>query len=305
MLPHLGAQVFARVARTGDENARRNRNEKRRNLGDEPVADRENAVELKRRTRRHVVLHDAHDRAADDVDGGDDHPRDAVAFYELHRAVHGPVHFAFHLHGVAAPLCFFHVDDARTQVRVDRHLFPGHRIERETRAHFRHALRSLGDDEKLHDREDEKDDRAHDEIAPRGEFAEGVNDFTRVGLQKNEARRRDVEPDAKERREKEHRREGREFQGRLHVHRHHEHHEGDREVGADEGVDECRGHRQDHERDDDDEKRHHRKVAVACDRIGDASRFPKECHGQESLRVRVEFVVKSESVAEPASAERG
>ena len=276
LLPDLRAHVFARVARARDEDARGNRDEKRGNLAHETVADRKHAVELQGVACGHPALRHPDDGAAHDVDERHDHAGDAVALDELHGAVHGAVHLALHLHVVAAALCLLHVDHARAQVGVDRHLLARHRVEGEAGADFGHAFRTLGDHEELHDREDQEDHGAHDEVAPRREFAEGEDDFTGVGLQEDQARRRDVEAYAKERREEEHGRKDRELERRLHVHRHHQHEKREREVRADQRVDERRRQRNDHERDHDHDEDDHGDVAVPRDRGGQGSGFLKK-----------------------------
>ena len=67
------------------------RDDERRDLRDESVADREHRVGRRRLCERQSALHDADEDAADDVDGGDEQARDRVALHELRRAVHRAV----------------------------------------------------------------------------------------------------------------------------------------------------------------------------------------------------------------------
>ena len=241
---------------------------------------------MKRVARRHAVLRHADDRSADDVDHGHDHAGDAVALHELHGAVHGAVHLAFHLHVRAAALGFLHVDHAGAKVRVDRHLLARHGIQSKAGSHFSHALRAFGNHQELNDGQNEEHHRAHDEVAAEREVAERENDFARVRLKQNQTGRRDVEADAKERRKEQHRREDREFQRGLHVHGHHQHQEGERQIGADERVHQRRGQRHDHQRDDDHQKSHHRNIVVPGDALDDAAGFASKTHWVLSLPVR-------------------
>ena len=88
-------------------------------------------VAARRRAQADMVLQDADQDAADDVDAGDDQPGHGVAAHELGRAVHGPEEGRLLLDFLAAALGRFLVDQARRQVRVDRHLLAGHGVEGE------------------------------------------------------------------------------------------------------------------------------------------------------------------------------
>ena len=274
----LRAHVVVGIAGAGDQDARRNGDEQRGDLGYQPVADGEDAVGVQGVPGGHAVLGDADDRAAHDIHDGDDHPGDGVAFYELHGAVHGAVHLAFLADALAAALRLLHVDDSGAHVGVDGHLLAGHSVEGEAGPDFGHALRAFGYDKELHDGQDEEDHRADHEVAAKGEFAEREDDFARVRLKQDEARGRDVEAHPEQGGEQEQRGKDREVQHRPHVHGHHQDGEGQGHVHADERIHHRRGQRDDHQRDDGDEQEDDVDVVVARDHADGGTGRGEQAH---------------------------
>ena len=256
---NLPADLRADIARvragTGHQDAGGNGDEERGNLGDQPVADGQDAIELQGLARADAILRDADQCAAQDVDHRHDDPGDGVALDEFHRPVHRPEHLAFLGDLLAAALRFFHVDGARPEIGVDGHLLAGHGVQGEARADFGNPLGALGDHQELDDGEDDEHHRADDEITAHRELAEGEDDLPGVGLEENQAGGGDVETHAKERGEKEHGGKGGKLERPLHVHAHHQHDEGKRHVGPDQGVDHRGGQRHDHQGDDGDGER--------------------------------------------------
>ena len=87
---HLAAEVGARCgARHHD--ARRGRDQQRRHLRHQAVADGQDRVDLGRALDVEPALHHADEEPADDVDAGDHDAGDGVAADELAGAVHGAV----------------------------------------------------------------------------------------------------------------------------------------------------------------------------------------------------------------------
>ncbi len=156
----------------------------------------------------------------------------------------------------APPARLVAVDGADAQLGVDRHLLAGHRVEHEARADLRDALAALRDDDELDDRQDEEDDAADDVVAAHDEVAERLDDLAGVGLEQDKSRRRDVEREAEERREKENGGERRDRERVRHVENDEQDRDGHRQVRRDEDVEQPRRKRHDHHRDDrDDENR--------------------------------------------------
>ncbi len=101
-------------------------------------------------------------------------------------------------------------------VGVDRHLFAGHRIERETRGDFGDALRAGRDHHELDHDQHREGDQPDDEVAAHDELPEGGHERAdavgQMTLGQDQARRGDVEREPEERGDQERRRERREFQ---------------------------------------------------------------------------------------------
>ena len=175
-LQELRREVDAERAVAGharDHQAHRRREQERRQRRDERVADREDRERVERVERTEPVVGDADDDAADEIEHDDDERRDRIAFDELARAVHRAVEIGFSLHARAFAARALGIEHARMHLGVDRHLFAGHRVERESRRDFGDALRARRDDDELNRDEDRENDQADDEIAAHDECAEG------------------------------------------------------------------------------------------------------------------------------------
>ena len=298
---YLSAHVHIGIAGTGDENARRNGDNQRGNLGNKTIPDGQNAINLERFSGGNAVLGDADDRAAHNVDHGHDHPGDAVAFDELHGPVHGPEHLAFLTDGVAPLLSFLHIDDPGAHIRVDGHLFAGHGVQGEARAHFGHTFRAFGDDQKLYNGENKEDHRAHHEVAAQGELPEGLNDLPGVGVEQNQAGGGDVQAHAKQRGKQQHGRKRGKFQRRLDVHRHHHDGERERQVRSYERIDQSRGQGHDHQGDDRHQQSHQPQVAVSGGGVYNAARVGKKAHRRPPPAASHAFTAFLASSARPVS----
>ena len=274
----LRAHIFLGIAGTGDEDTGRDGDDERGDLGDETVTDGQDAVDLQGFPGRDAVLGDADDGTAHDVHHGHDHAGDAVALDELHGAVHGAEHLAFLADDIAAALGLFHVDDPGAHVRVDGHLFAGHGVQGEARAHFGHAFGTLGDDQELHDGQDQEDHGTNDEITAQGELAEGLDDLAGVGVEQDQAGGGDVQAHAEQRGEQQHGGEGGELQRCPDIHGHHHDGEGQGQVGADERVHQGRGQGHDHQGDDGHQQAHQGQVTVARGQGDDVACVGEQAH---------------------------
>jgi hypothetical protein len=135
---------------------------------------------------RHAVHQRAHRNPGQDVDGRDDDAGNGIALDELHGAVHRAMQLRFLFQRLAAALGLVRRDDAGAQIGVDAHLLARHGIEREPCAHFRHALRALGDHDELHDGNHQEHHAAHHKVVADHQLAEGVDHVARVGLQQDQ-----------------------------------------------------------------------------------------------------------------------
>ncbi len=220
----------------GDEQARRGRDDQRRNLRHQPVADGEQRVGARGLGERHALLGDADDHAADHVDEHDEQAGDGVAAHEFRGAVHRAEERAFVLQMLAAGARVVLVDQAGGQIGVDRHLLAGHGIEVEARRDFGDAAGALGDDHEVHDDEDREHDDADHEIAAHHEIAERLDDVAGgrralVPAREDQARRGEVEREAQHGRDQQDGRERGEFERRVDEQRRHQdqHREDDRD----------------------------------------------------------------------------
>ncbi len=72
--------IFRR--RTSDYDAASNRNQQRRNHGDQPIADGENGVGFQRFLEGNALLEDADEKSCDDVDGRNQNGGQRIALVE-------------------------------------------------------------------------------------------------------------------------------------------------------------------------------------------------------------------------------
>ena len=219
-----------------DEKAGGERDDERRHLCDETVADRELDEDVGRFADRHAVAEIADDDAAEDVDAGDEQAGDGIAAHEFRRTVHRTEEGAFLLELLAPALGFLLVDHAGREIGVDRHLLAGDGIQGETRADFGDTRGTLGDDDEVDGDEDQEDDQTDDEVAGHHQACETGDDaagriVALMAMRQDHARRRDVQRQPHHRRDQQNGRERREIERLLDPQRDHQdqHREGDRE----------------------------------------------------------------------------
>ena len=74
------------------------------------------------------------------------------------------------------------------EVGVDCHLFPRHRVKRESRRDFGDALGSFGDDDEVDDDKDNEHDEADDRVAADNEIAECGDDLACIAVEQDKTR---------------------------------------------------------------------------------------------------------------------
>ena len=124
---------------------------------------------------RQVFLKDTDDHVADDVDKGNQDAGDGVAANELGGAVHGAVEIAFVFKLFAPRLGLDLVDEARREIRIDRHLLARHGVEAEAGGNLRDSPGTLGDDDEVNDHQNGENDNSDDEITAHDKVAEGFD----------------------------------------------------------------------------------------------------------------------------------
>jgi hypothetical protein len=109
-LAHHG--LIRRAGRTAarDEQTRGKRNDQRRNLRDETVADRELDENIGGLADLHVMAEIADDDAAEDIDRRDDQAGDRIAAHEFRGTIHRTIEGAFLFQLPAAALRFLFID---------------------------------------------------------------------------------------------------------------------------------------------------------------------------------------------------
>ncbi len=201
------------------------------------------------------MLHHADHQAADDVDEHDDDAGDGIAAHELGGTVHRAVEVGFLRDLGAAFARHVFADQAGIQVGIDGHLLARHRIQGETRAHFGDTSGTLGDDHEVDDHQDDEHHDTHGVVAADQEVAERFDHLARrvragVALQQHHARGSDVERQAQQGGDQQHRGEHGEVERLGGVHRHQQHHDGQRDVEGEQDVEQERRQRQHHHRQD-------------------------------------------------------
>ncbi len=190
----VGAHVVLR-GRAGDDEAGRDREQQRGDLGDQAVADGQQAVGVRRPragssprctmpiakppTRLISVMMMA---------------AMASPLTNLLRTVHRAVEVGLVgdlVPAACGPRCSS--ISAGVEVGVDRHLLAGHGVEGEPGGDLGDAAGTVGDDDELDDDQDQEDDQADDDRAADDEVAERLDDLAGVAVAEDEPGRGDVE----------------------------------------------------------------------------------------------------------------
>ncbi len=195
------------------------------------------------------MLHHADEEAADDVDEKDQDAGGGVATHELGCTVHRTVEVRFLAHFLAPLACLFLGEQAGVEVGVDRHLLAWHRIQGEPRGDFRHAGGTLGDHHEIDHHDDRKHHQTHREVAANDELAERLDDLAGgaravVSMQQHDAGGGDVQRQSQQGGHQHHGGERGEFQRSHHVDHGQQDHQRQRDVEAEQDIQQERRHRQ-------------------------------------------------------------
>ncbi len=210
LLRHLIADVLL-ARHAGDDDRDRGRQQQRRDLRGQAVADSKQRVDRDGVAEAHVV-HQRTDRdAAEDVDEQDEDAGDGIASHELAGTVHRTVEVSFRTHFAAAHPRLVLGDESGVEVGVDRHLLAGHGVEGETRRHFGDTAGTFGDDHEVDDRQDDEHHDADGIVAADDEMTEGLDHMPRrirpgVAFAEHHTCRGDVECKAEQGRDEQDRR---------------------------------------------------------------------------------------------------
>ena len=205
--------------RTGNNHTGRRRNHQCRQLGNQTVTNRCNRINAQYFAQAHAGLNNTNDRTCDKIYRRDDDRHDRVALDDLGCTVHCAVEVRFALDLIAAQLGFLFIDQAGRQVGVDCHLFTRHGVQGETGSNFCYAFCTLGDNDELHQNDDQEDDDADDNVALDNEFTECLDDLTCIAASRqNQARGRDIQSQTEQRCNQQQRWENRKLQRLVNIH---------------------------------------------------------------------------------------
>ncbi len=247
---------------TGNQHTGGHTDEQRGDLTHHRIANRQNRKQIRRFASFHLVVHDPDRDASHEVDAGDDQASNGIALDELHGAVHTAMQLTFHSQGRPAGPGFVARDVACPEVRINAHLFAWHRIQREPRTHFSHALGTLGDHDELNDRDHQEHDNAHGQVTPHHQLAESENDVPCVGMHENRLGGSDVQPEAEQGGEQQQRREGCQGHRIGHVDGDAQKQHADRHVDGKQSIDGQGRQRKNHQRQDRHDGEHHAHIAA-------------------------------------------
>jgi hypothetical protein len=224
----LGQELYRQVrflrAAGGDE-AGSQRNQERRHLADQSVADGQLGEDFRGGGEVHALLEYADDKSAQDIDNRDDDAGDGITADEFAGTVHSSVKVGLLGDFLAAALGFLLVDDAGIEVGVDGHLPARHAVEGKSGGDFTDAGGTLRDDDELDDDDDDENDDADHNLITSNELTKTL-DYASCreqaifsAVSQNQARRSHVEHEASEGRGQEQRWKDVEFQRRADVDR--------------------------------------------------------------------------------------
>jgi len=190
-----------RIANARHDHTGGDRDDQRRNLRHQAIADGQQGIGLGRRAKIQIVLQDADEQTAKDVDEHDQNTGDGIAANELRRAVHRAEKICLFGDRCAPLARIVFTDQTGIEVGVDRHLLARHGIQGETCRHFSDPASTLGNDHEIDDHQNRKDDDTDGVIAADQKMPEGLDHPTRrprtsVPFKQNDARRSNVERQA-------------------------------------------------------------------------------------------------------------
>ena len=199
------------------------------------------------------MLENAHRQPADDVDEQNQQPRHGIAANEFLRTVHGAVKVGFLLDFRAALAGSGFINHAGVQVGINRHLFAGHGIQGEARAHFRNPPGAFGHHHKVNQHQDAEHHQTNHHVAADEEEAERLNHLARricpvMPFEQHDAGRSHVQRQPHQGRHQQHHRKDGNIQHPRRRQRHQQHNHRHRDVEGKKHVQQNRRQRQHHHR---------------------------------------------------------
>ncbi|MNF74447.1 hypothetical protein D3C84_564790 [compost metagenome] len=268
---HLSSQLGpqAGIGRgPGDDDPGSHRDNQRRNLRHNAVANRQQRVVMQRIAPALALLQNADRQTTDDVDRDDHNAGNRVAFDELGCSIHGTVEIRFTLQLAASALGFFLVDDAHVQISVDAHLFTRQGVQGETGSHLGHALGTAGDHHILHNHQDQEDHKADHVVATHDMGAHCSDDQSCIPIGQDQPRRGDIQRQTKQRGHQQQRGKGRKAQRLIDVEGHQQHHQCDGKVGQQQQIQQPGWNRREQHQQNSDDRHGQQQIAALGNHTG-------------------------------------
>ena len=148
--------------------------------------------------------------AAHHIDDQNNDAGNGIAAHKFGRTVHRTIKIGLTA-DVGAPRARFGFgDESGVQIGVNRELLAGHRVQREPRRDLGNASGAFSDHDEINDDQNQEHHQADGVIAAHQKIAEGFDHLARcpragVALQQHNARRRDIQRQAQQRGQQQHR----------------------------------------------------------------------------------------------------
>ena len=168
------------------------------NLRDEAITDRQHRVGPGCFPSRHTHLNHADEQTTEKVDARHQNAGDRIASNELTGTIHRAMEVGLESDRLTALPSLRIVDQACVQVRIDRHLLTGHRIQGEACADLGDTSCTLRHDHEVDDDQNDEYDETDREIAARHKVAECLDDLagcyrSRPSIAEDQACRTDIQ----------------------------------------------------------------------------------------------------------------
>ncbi|MBB3761900.1 hypothetical protein FHY22_003095 [Xanthomonas arboricola] len=160
------------------------------------------------------------------------------------------------------------VDQPHVHVGVDAHLLARHAVQRETRGHFGHTLRTGGDDYVLHHHQNQEDHNTDHVIAADYERTDRADDASCIGAIQDQACCRHVQCQPEHRRDQQQGRKGRKIQWRFGKERHQQYQQCQADIDDQQQVQQRRRHRYEQHHQDTDHQPYQGQVSLVLQEGG-------------------------------------
>ena len=121
-------------------------------------------------------LEDTDNTSSHQVDGRGNERHYTVTLYDFGSTVHGTVEVGLSLNLLSSLSGLLLRNHSGRKIRVNGHLLTGHSIQLKTGCHFGYTLRTLGNNNKLHQYDNQVDNQTYHHVTLYNEVTEGLDD---------------------------------------------------------------------------------------------------------------------------------